>query len=222
MREVRKMSDSILPYINFKEEVASDCLEGKLPMLDFRVWKEEVDDGDREGNKKTKIFHEFYEKPVVSKLTLMEGSALPHRVKIQTLTQEVIRRMKNTSGGVAKKRRAAILTNFTKKMKRSGYSAKVRRNVLLAGLKGYWNMVKTEKEGGRRVNRPRWEGASSRRYKKLGARSNWFKKKGKNPGGIAGGRVGGKQNSRKDKKDDREIETIMFIPHTPSQANSGS
>ena len=123
--------------------------------------------------------------------------------------------MKNTSGGVAKKRRAAILTNFTKKMKRSGYSAKVRRNVLLAGLKGYWNMVKTEKEGGRRVNRPRWEGASSRRYKKLGARSNWFKKKGKNPGGIAGGRVGGKQNSRKDKKDDREIETIMFIPHTP-------
>ena len=78
----------------------------------------------------------------------MEGSALPHRVKIQTLSQEVIRRMKNTAGKITKNRRAEILTTFMMKMKRSGYSVKVRRNVVLAGLKGYWAMVMTEEEGG--------------------------------------------------------------------------
>ena len=108
----------------------------------------------------------------------MEKRALPHRIKVTTLTQEVIRRMRNTSRSVGKSRRAEILSNFMKKMKKSGYCRKTRRNVLLAGLKGYFRMVKEEDAGGRKVNRPRWEGASSRRLKKLGAKANWFKRKG--------------------------------------------
>ena len=52
MREIRKMSDSILPYIKFKEEVASDCVGGKLPMLDFTVWKVEEKDDRRKAGKK--------------------------------------------------------------------------------------------------------------------------------------------------------------------------
>ena len=47
------------------------------------------------------------------------------------------------------------------------------------------NMVKAEESGGRKVNRPRWEGESERRYKKLGARSNWYKKRGNKLGGDA-------------------------------------
>ena len=214
MREVRKMSDSVLPFIKFKEEVASECKDGKLPMLDFQVWKEVVDDEEKEGAKKTNVMFEFYEKPVASKLVVMEKSALPHRVKITTLTQEIIRRMKNTCRRLGKQRRAEIITKFMKKMKRSGYSAKVRRNVALAGLKGYLNMVKTEESGGRKVNRPRWEGATTRRYKKLGAKSNWFRKKGGgNNKEITGGK--GKKSHRKVGAEDNRIETIMFVPHTP-------
>ena len=57
MREVRNMSNSILPFIQLKEEVASDCPGGKLPMLDFQVWKEE---NEKEGGgKETVIKHEF-------------------------------------------------------------------------------------------------------------------------------------------------------------------
>ena len=210
MREVRKMSDSILPFIKFKEEVASECSEGKVPMLDFKVWKEEYEE---EGHgKKTVINHEFYEKSVASKLVVMEGSALPHRVKLTALTQEIIRRMKNTSRRIGKKKRATILSELMKKMKRSGYSAKVRRNVALSGLKGYYKMVKTEEEGGRRVNRPRWEGAGERRYKKLGGKANWFKRKAKNEKLV--GKKGGTCKPPGPKEG--EIETVMFVPHTPA------
>ena len=215
MREVRKMSDSILPFIKFKEEVASECPDGKIPMLDFQVWSEEVADESRTEGKRTEVLWEFYEKPVGSKLVIMEGSALPHRIKIQTLSQEIIRRMRNTSGKISKARRAEILTKFMMKMKRSGYSAKVRRNVALAGLKGYWTMVRTEEQGGRRVNRPKWEGASSRRFKKLAGKRNWFRKKGSKNGATIG-RGGRGTGSNVGKKDDKQIETVMFVPHTPN------
>ena len=158
------------------------------------------------------------------------ATALPHKTKITTLTQEVIRRMRNTCRKVGKRRRAEILSRFTKKMKKSGYNGKVRRNVLLAGLKGYCNMVKEEEAGGRKVNRPRWEGAGARRIKKLGGKSNWFKKKNKQIAvniSTVGDRLGlrpecGNRNARKTTKKSgkerittQEIETVMFVPQTP-------
>ena len=215
MREIRKMSDSVLPYINFKEEVASESKNKKIPMLDFQVWKVEEVDESKENGVKTEIQFEFYEKPVASKIVVMATSALPHRVKIATLSQEIIRRMKNTCRKASKYKRADILTEFMKKMKRSGYSAKVRRNVALAGLKGYMNMVRTEAEGGRKVNRPRWEGARTRRYKKLGAKSNWFKKSKKSKNDSREFSGGPKKCGRRVEGAEAEIETVMFVPHTP-------
>ena len=72
------MSNSILPFIQLKEEVASDSPGGKLLMLDFQVWKEvEEKEG---GEKETVIKHDFYEKLMASKLMMMKRSALPHRI----------------------------------------------------------------------------------------------------------------------------------------------
>ena len=123
--------------------------------------------------------------------------------------------MRNTSSSVGKSRRAEILSNFMKKMKRSGYCRKTRRNVLLAGLKGYFRMVKEEEAGGRKVNRPRWEGASSRRLKKLGAKANWFKRKGKSNIKVAWKSRGKGRSGKKVAEENTEIESIMFVPHTP-------
>ena len=218
MRQVRLMANSILPYIQMKEDVATDCPEEKLPMLDFKVWKEE--ETGENGEKKTIIKHEFYEKPMASKLVMMNKSALPHRMKVTTLSQEVVRRLKNTARSVGESKRRNILSNMMVKMRRAGYDDKMRRNVLVSGLKGYWRMVKTEKEGGRRVNRPRWEGAVERRYKKLGARSSWYKRKGKKIGEKdrnKGGKVQRIGRTR-GKDEETDIETIMFVPHTPGSA----
>ena len=61
-------------------------------------------------------------------------------------------------------------------MARSGYSERVRIQVLRAGVQGYMKMVKDERLGKRRVNCPRDVVHDKRRLEwKLEAPSNWFK-----------------------------------------------
>ena len=178
-------------------------------VLDFRVWKEERDRGD--GTLETQIHHEFYEKPMASKLVMMEKSALPQRMKITTLTAEIIRREKNTSRSVGEARRRQILSKMMVKMKRSGYDERMRRRVLVAGRVGYKRMVQNEEGGGRKVNRPRWDGEKERRLRKIGAKSNWYKKKKR--ACDKGGR--GKSGKGRGKEEISDIEAVLFVPYTP-------
>ena len=87
----------------------------------------------------------------------------------------------------------------------------------MAGLKGYNNMVEAEKRGERRVNRPRWEGEVERRFKKLGAKSSWFKRKRKR-GNQRQNQRGGKNKGDKTrgKEEESQIETVLFVPNTPN------
>ena len=38
-------------------------------------------------------------------------------------------------------------------------------------------MLETEKEGGRKLNRPRWEGGNGRYWDKMRKKQNWYKKR---------------------------------------------
>ena len=73
-------------------------------MLDIQVWCEEGAKGEQ------LLHHSYYEKPVTSPLVLMEKSALPARSKMVVLTQELLRRMKNTSPRVDPQERVDILS----------------------------------------------------------------------------------------------------------------
>ena len=93
----------------------------------------------------------------------------------------------------------------------------MRRKVLVAELKGYRNVVKTEDIGGRKINRPRWDGENERRYKRIGGKTSWYKKKknikkGKNIGKEKGGK------KVKIKEEESDIEAVMFVPCTPGGA----
>ena len=74
-------------------------------------------------------------------------------------------------------------------------------------------MVRDEADGGRKVNRPRQDGEEERRYKRLAGKSTWFKgskkgtKKEKQPRKRRGP-TGGRGQTK-------EIDTVMFVPHTP-------
>ena len=52
----------------------------------------------------------------------MKESALPETIKSSTITQEVIRRMSNTSRDVTQSRRNLILEEYLESLKRSGYN----------------------------------------------------------------------------------------------------
>lgn len=147
MREVRKLSDSLISFIKLKEDVPVNHVCGKIPVLDFQVWAEK--DTDEDGDMKTNVMFEFYEKPMSSKFVIMEESALPNRMKITTLSQEVIRRMRNTCRDIPDKRRCDILSIYMRKLERSGYSESVRRKDGEGGG-GWWKESQQATTGWRR------------------------------------------------------------------------
>ena len=179
MREVRRMVNSITTDIQMEETVASSQEGGKLPVLDFQVWKEV--DMEPNGKEVTIIKFEFYEKEMVSRFVMLADGALPDRMKTTVLAQEALRRERNTSRNVDKETRVRIRNKFLMKLRLSGYTARQRMIIVLSGVKGYENMVKVEREGGRKVNRAKGEGDKGRRMRKVMGKTEWYRKNGAKP-----------------------------------------
>jgi hypothetical protein len=139
-----------------------------IPVLDLQCWVTEAG----------VIYHIYYEKPMASKYCIMEASAMSTQTKWSSLSQEVIRRMKNTNGRVSHVIRENILTDYMRKLQKSGYPETFRRKILESGVSGYIKMVEGEKLGLGPVNRRR--GTRSKRQKrrlgKLREKSEWYKR----------------------------------------------
>ena len=81
------MASSIYPFLKFTIDIPEHHIDKCVPVLDVKVWREE------EGS----VVHSFYEKPMVLDKVIMADSAQQSHVKIATLSQEEVRRMKNVS-----------------------------------------------------------------------------------------------------------------------------
>ena len=88
---------------------------------------------------------------------------MPWRCKIQTLANDIERRMRNCSRSLPIERRAHHLNQAMAMMKRSGYTVDTRVEVLLAGLRAYYKKVEREESRIGHINCPREEGAERRR-----------------------------------------------------------
>ena len=60
-----------------------------------------------------KVLNTFYEKPTARKTVIHQQSTLSENCKMATLSQEVIRRMKNVNERLAMEERLEVLDNFT-------------------------------------------------------------------------------------------------------------
>ena len=81
------MMKDIFPFLRFTIELGEDFPDGKLPSLDTKVWVLNA----------WTILFEFFEKTMASNLMVEAGSALSQEVKLATLSEEVTRRLRNTS-----------------------------------------------------------------------------------------------------------------------------
>ena len=75
--------------------------------------------------------------------------------QIQIMAQEVIRRLRNTDRQTPTPEIKEILEHFMCKLYRSKYSQVNRLEILSSGVRGFLELVRSERKGGRRVNRPR-------------------------------------------------------------------
>ena len=98
---IRQIGDQIHSSIKLEVDVPSNHDDRKIPILDLKVWVEEIQIED--GSTMKKIMHEFYMKEVSSKFVMNASSAMPWKNKITILTQQCLRILLNCSPGLDKK-----------------------------------------------------------------------------------------------------------------------
>ena len=165
MKEMRKMADSICPIIQMTEDCPGMNRDGKLPILDLKVW---VDN-------KGEILYEYYRKEMARRFLILARSAMPAKVKRASLTQEAIRILKNTSPGVPAHRTDEILSDFCLRMKLSGYPEKYRANIINSALTAWDRMVEMDESGEKPLHRERSWRKEERSLDKERKKAGWFK-----------------------------------------------
>ena len=140
-RELLKAMNSVFHNIQFTSEIPQDFPNNRLPTLDFTCWLEDdfeidgasdnIENGEVDEDQartRSRIFYSFFEKPMSSPFCILEQSALPENTKIASLSQEVVRRMLNTSELVSQQERNQVIETFITKLRVSGYhQEKIRR-----------------------------------------------------------------------------------------------
>ena len=115
-----------------------------LPILDIQVKVEN-----------NKIIYKFYKKPVSSPLLMLERSAMPMKIKRNTLAEEGLWRLRNTKRDLAWEIKADILSEFSFSMMLSSYSEKVRCEIIQSVLTGYERQCDRADRGISPLHRPR-------------------------------------------------------------------
>ena len=177
MALVQKIGNSIHPSIELEVDYPSRHEDGKLPILDLKVWVEmkRGQDEREEEDGVSVVLHEFYSKDVASKWAINARSALPWNSKRTILTQEVLRILLNCSRELPWAAIISHVNNMMLRLQYSGYDQKFRADVVRSALKAYNRLLELDASGEQPLYRPReWrqlERAQERRRK----RESWYR-----------------------------------------------
>ena len=163
MSELRKMADTIHPMIQLEEDHRFNHQDRKLPILDIKVWVIELEE---EEQKRAKLRWQYYRKPMSNWLLIPANSAMAMSIKRTSLTQYGLRILRNTSLELSWDLKAEMLSEFSERMRDSGYKEKFRYETIQSILTGWDKMVAEQERGGRPINRPRHYEEKKRREEK--------------------------------------------------------
>ena len=140
------IANDVMPGIVMEFDVPSRNDDKKMAILDMKVWL------DRESN----IMFQHYEKPTASKNIMHALSAQSLSCRNSVHTQELLRRMLNSSPQLDWRTCVApVLSEYMLRMMRSVYPQKYRVDTLTRALRIYDDMVQKDKEGTRPLYRPK-------------------------------------------------------------------
>ena len=130
---VQQIANSVNPMIKLTVETPCNFKDGKMPVLDIKVRINE--------NEMNRIDFEQYEKPTKNPRVILASSALSFKKKRTILTQEGLRRLRNTKRELGPQIQTKYLNLFMLSLMKSGYSQKFRQEILDSVLKAYQKMV---------------------------------------------------------------------------------
>ena len=135
-RELVSAMSSLIDFLRFEGEEAGMFENFRLPTLDTELWVCE---------KTGLIKHAFFEKPICPNRVLQKSTALSDASIRASLTQDVVRRLKNCSMDLEIEEKQAILSNFAQKLINSGHSVMSSQYILVHGVTRYLEIVKDSK-----------------------------------------------------------------------------
>ena len=130
MKFFQSVANSIHRPIRMTIDYPSRYQEGKCPMLNVKMWIEEIDGGHY-------ILYEHYEKEMATKAVIHASSAIPYKTKRTVLTQEMLRIMLHCSNFLTWQTVLKHLNNFARKMQYSGYDQTFRYTVAKSAINAY-------------------------------------------------------------------------------------
>ena len=139
MEIIQEISNTVNPMIKLTVETPCNFQDGKMPVLDVKVNVNE-EENDR-------IDFKFFQKPTKNPRVILADSALSFAKKRTILTQECLRRLRNTKRELGPEVQRKYLNLFMLQLKNSGYNAKFRKEVLDSSLKAFQKMVKDDQDG---------------------------------------------------------------------------
>ena len=183
---IRQVSEQVDPMIKWTTDIPSSHEDKKVAVLDLKVNMNEV--------MVNRIDYEFFEKPNKNPTILMAKSAINSSSKRTILTQECLRRIRNTKIELGDGIRNEHLSKFMIKMKNSGYNQNYRMQILKSAFNAFEKMVADDKSGVKPLFRNRSWNKENRMQAKEAKKKHWYKNI---------------QNSETNYK------TILFVPPTP-------
>ena len=158
------IANEIDPMVQFTYDVPELNPDGKLPVLDLKVFM----------SPENEVLHEFYEKPTKNSRVILASSALSWSQKRTILTQEALRRIRNTSPSLGDQVVNNHLSDFMLKLKESGYNAKFRREIILSAKNAYKILVQKSNLSTQPLFRTRAQMLEDKKFKGKNA-TNWWK-----------------------------------------------
>ena len=109
------------------------------------------------------------------RMRILSKSAISDKIKRNTLVQEAIRRLRNTSRDLPWELKAKILSEFSNKMMISGYSEQFRLEVIQSAVRGFEKQCDKADKGITPLHRPREFQAEERWKKKHLTKTSWYR-----------------------------------------------
>ena len=166
MNVIQQIANNINPMIKLTVETPCNFASGKMPVLDV-----EVNINQAEENR---IDFEFFEKPTKNPKVILATSALSMSKKRTILTQEGLRRLRNTKIELGTEVQKKHLNKYMLKLKNSGYRKKFRTEVLDSIMKGFEKIKENDKMGIRPIYRSRDWNKEERQLSKFNKKCNWL------------------------------------------------
>ena len=132
MGTVKRIADGIDPSLTVSTDVCANYTDRRLPVLDIKTWI------GRDGSGIVRVLHTYYMKDVSSRLVMSESSSHGSSMRRSVMVNELYRVMRNCSVFLDwDSEVASHLSYYMRRLQWSGYSEKVRYELLVQALRKY-------------------------------------------------------------------------------------